>query len=352
LFLGSLSEALASAVLQFLGNKAPSGRVKKKAPAVIADSESSVANESSSTSTSTSRRPEDLYDLDDVCKSAIQVVENSQSMYSLMRKESMPNVEGRGVYLLNQPVSETKALAQKVEELEGAQALEQDRLVNVNKTIDSKFTELETLMKNLLAQSQTGSNKGSCKVDCKGGGCKNHDTNSGFLQKKSMENEKCFYCGRMGHFQADCEDLKSQIQSGNLKLNPEGKLRLRDGSFIPGFPTSATIKERVEKHYSRRPSQYYYGEYEDVDPVLPSKYSAQYMHVPEDAERRRTRLAKELDLLEKEEALELKRMKLEREEKRLEQSSGLSRSTNLLDVLGQLTEDEVAAIKAARSGFP
>lgn len=336
LFIGCLSESLASAVLQFLGNKMPS--TKAKPGATGADDGTGGERHSGF-----SRRPEDRYDLEEVCKAAIQVSESSQGMFNLMKRESSVNVDDRGVYLFNQPVSETKVLSQKVEELEGIQALEKDRVVTMNKNMESKMSDIENMIKSLLAQS--GANKAS--------GCKGHahEASGGSMHRggKSMDNEKCFFCGEMGHFQADCADLKSQIQSGNLKLNPEGKLRLRDGSFIPGFPSNATIKERVERHYARRPSQLYYGEYEEDDPVSSSipKYPAQFLQLNETAERRRARLERELDLKEKEEALELRKLKLEREERRLEQTSGSSKAANLLE----LTDDELAAIKAARLGF-
>ena len=159
--------------------------------------------------------------------------------------------------------------------------------------------------------------------------------------------------GLLGHFQADCEDLKSQIKAGNVKVNQEGKLRLRDGSFIPNHPIGALFKGKVERHYSKKPSQLYYGEYEESDsnsPFVP-KY-AQYLSASEDAEKRVARLEAELELRKREEALELRKKKLELEEKKLEQSGGSSRAANVLDLLGQLTEEEVVAIKAARLGFP
>ena len=77
----------------------------------------------------------------------------------------------------------------------------------------------------------------------------------------------------------------------------------------------------------------------------------QYLNMSEEPERRRARLERELNLKEKEDALELRKLKLECEEKKLEQTSGNTRATNVLDLLGQLTNDEVAAIKAARAGF-
>ena len=335
LFIGCLSEPLASAVLQFLGSKLPSTRAKMKAA-----EGSDVVNESGA-----SRRPEDRYDLEEVCRAAIQVSESSQGMFNLMKKESLVNLEDRGVFLYNQPVSETKALSQKLEELEGVQALEKDRVVSLNKTMESKMSEIENMIKTLLQQGSAISKSATCK---------SHESGSGSMQKgnKSMDGEKCFYCGAMGHFLADCPELKSQVQSGNLKWNPEGKLRLRDGSFIPMFPgqPQASMKERVERHYSKRPSQFFYGEYEEDDPVssFAPKYPAQFLHMNETSEQRRARLEKELDLKEKEDALELRKLKLEREEKRLEKASGSSRAANLLD----LTDDELVAIKAARLGFP
>jgi hypothetical protein len=352
LFIGCLSETMASAVLQFLGNNH-----KAKAKAVETASENTKGKEaetvssskSKATASTASRRPEDRYDLEEVCKAAVHVSESSQGMFNLIGKSSTRNVEERGAFMFNQPVSETKALSQKLEEIESVQAQERDKLVNMNKTMDSKLSDIEIMMKALLAPG--GATKDDCKGDCKGSCNKTHETSSGSVPKggRSMDNERCFYCGKMGHFQADCEDLKSQIRSGNLKLNPEGRLRLKDGSFIPGFPNTATLKERVERHYAKKPSQFYYGEYEEDDPPFTPKYTSQYLNVNED-EKRRARLEKELDLREKEEALELRKLKLEREEKRLEQSSSNSRATNLLDILG-LTDDELAALKAVRSGF-
>lgn len=344
LFIGCLSERLASAVLISLGNKTPS---VSRGTANAAAGKNDVP-----------RRPEDRYDWEEVCKAAIHASESSQGMFNLLKKESSESVEGRGVYLFNQPTSDTKALVQKVEELEGVQALEKDRLVTVNKNIDSKFTELENMIKTLMAQSPTVAKSSGCKDDCKGVGCKMHEpsTSSTPAQKwgRSMDKEKCFYCGGMGHFQADCDELKNHIRQGSVKVNPEGKLRLRDGSFIPNQPAGATIKERVDRHYARRPSQFYYGEYEDDDPVttVAPKYVSQYLNSGNEAERHVARLEAELELRKREEALELRRRKLELEEKKLEQSSGPSRTANLLDVLGQLTEDDLAAIKAARAGFP
>ena len=334
LFIRCLSESFVSALLQFLGQREPITE-KGKENAV------------------TPRRPEDKYRLEDVCNASVLVSENSLCMFDLMNKEPARRSSERNVLMFDQPSSATKNLSEKVEELEGSQALERDRVVNMNKMIETRISELENLIKTMVTQ-----NLNHAKGDCKNGNCKMHEAtgNSNPMQRggRSLENEKCFWCGLFGHFQADCEDLKNQIRMGNVKMNHEGKLRLRDGSFIPKFPTDASLKERVDKHYARRPSQFYYGEYEESDPSPPTMNSA-FSHLlgsNSNADKRTiAQLRAELDLRKREEALELRQKMLERQEKMTEQASGSTRAANVLDLLEQLTDEEVAAIKTARSGF-
>ena len=70
LFVRCLSEALASQVLQFLGNNVPDAKLDVEAP-----KEGGLM-----------RRPEDRCNLDEVCKAAIQVSENSQGMFFFNEK--------------------------------------------------------------------------------------------------------------------------------------------------------------------------------------------------------------------------------------------------------------------------
>jgi hypothetical protein len=355
LFIGCLSVALASAVFQFLGVREPSidSKTEDSSECKPGEGSKSKAKEGSKKA----RRPEDKYDLEDVCKAALQVSENSQGMFNLMKQDSSSNSTDREVFVFNQPVSETKALSEKMEELEGVQALERDRLASMNKTMESKLGGLEDLIKSLMAQSQTHVGHGACKGECKSGACKAHEALGGPPQKwggKSMDNERCFWCGLLGHFQADCDDLKNQIRGGNVKVNPEGKLRLRDGSYIPNQPAGASLKERVERHYARKPSQYFHGEYEDSEttPAVATNALSQFLGTSHDADRRTiAQLKAELDLRKREEALELRQKMLEQNEKKMEQASGSTRVANLLELLGQLTEEEVAAIGTHKSGF-
>ena len=353
LFLGCLSNTMASAVLQFLGNI---NAAVKKTGGKETENVSDAA-----TSSKLLRRPEDQYDIDEVCKAAIQVSENSQGMLYLMNKPIVEASGERGILMLNQPVNESKVIAQKLEELEGVQALERDRLVSVNKSIDAKFSELEAMMKTMLAQAQ-GPGRLMTGPDLN----KPYDPNSGVILGppgtipkwgKTAIKDKfgCFYCGRKDHFIPDCEDVKEDLQAGLIRLNAEGKLRLRDGSQIPGSPIGTTIKERVLKHYARQHATFHFGEYEtEEDLIGPSvpRYPPQFVNLSESADKRRARLEQELDLREKEEALELRKLKLEREEKKLDLTSKNTRSANVLDLLEQLNDEEIAAIKASKSGFP
>jgi len=339
LFIGCLSDPLASAVLQYLGNKSSVSTTVAGEGRRVDDNVSS-------------RRPEDKYDLDDICKAALQVSENSQGMFNLMNK-----TEERGVLLFTQPVSENKVLTEKLSELEGEQALDKDRMVSLGKTLDARMGGLEDMLKTLLKSGPGTEAQNICKGDCKGVNCKMHEASSYPMQRwggKSLDNEKCFWCGFLGHFQADCEDLKTQIRIGNVKVNPEGKLRLKDGSFIPKHPAEASLKERVERHYAKKPSQFFYGEYEENDPVpvaAPSVLS-QLLGSSNDADKRTiAQLKAELDLRKREEALALKQKMLEQSEKKVEQPGVSTRTANVLDLLGQLSDEEVAAIKSAKSGF-
>jgi len=242
---------------------------------------------------------------------------------------------------------------QKLESLENNQAVEKDKTVIANKNLDNRFSELENMMKTLITHVQGGGSRKDPVIQ--------YDPNFGIKigqpggipkwgpnGRGNDVNGKCFYCGSMGHFIPDCNDMKNDIKTGYVTLNTEGKLRMHDGGYIPTLPNGAPIKERIEKWNMRKQNQFYCG-YDDNDCIPESvipRYPAQFVHQTEDSVHRRARLERELDLKEKEEELELRKLKLEREEKRrTEQTSKPTCSPQVLELLEQLTKDEKAGFQ-------
>ena len=107
LFLGCLLDQMASAVLQFLGNIVSSSKPKTSKRRVETDNADNNLG-SETVLSQASRQPEDRYDLDEVCRAAIQVSANSQGMFYLMNKPTYEPIDKCGVLMLNQPVSEQR----------------------------------------------------------------------------------------------------------------------------------------------------------------------------------------------------------------------------------------------------
>jgi hypothetical protein len=364
LFIESLSESMAAAVLQYLGNQAEQRSVVQRPTESVAEGKRAEPSTSGAASRIVQRRPEDQYDLDEVCRAAVHVSERSQGSFHLMNKPLPEPAMERKVLMFNQPVSDTNKFTQKLEEVENIQAQERDKLDIANKNMDVRFNELEGMMKTLLAQAQGNINTGLRRemvpqYDPKSGvklgtpgSIPKWGGNSGSGGKS---NGSCFYCGSRDHFVGpECEEMQEDIKNGLVKMNAEGKIRLSDGSYIPNMPNTTTIRERVEKHYAKKMNQFYCGseEEEHAPSVILPKLPAQFTNIVEDPSRRRARLEHELDLKDREEALELKQLKLEREEKKkLEQGSKATRAAHVLEMLEQLTDDEIAAVRGSKSGF-
>ena len=350
LFIGSLSETMAAALLQFLGNRAVSKIKLLKEEKQTGITDKIIA-----------RRPEDRYDLEEVCKAAIQVSENSQGMFHFMNKALPEPASERRVMMFDRSATGTSHLTQKLEEVENIQVQERDKLALANKNMDTKFNELQDMMKTMLAKVQGEERvKDTCQNETNR---ENKLGAPGMIPKwgaggsKSEGNGKCcYYCGCINHFIPECEEMKDDLKAGLVKLNTEGKLRMSDGSYIPNVPNTVTIKERVEKSLAKRQSQFYLGTEEDNAQNMPSlsvlKNPAQYTNMVEDAAQRQTRLEKELELKEKEEELEIRQIKLEKEtKKRQELSHRTTHAAQVLDLLEQLTEEEVAAITTVKLDF-
>ena len=120
------------------------------------------------------------------------------------------------------------------------------------------------------------------------------------------------------------------------------------------FLLESVLKREWKDIMPRKPSQFFYGEYEDNDPT-PSTSTNILSHLlgnGNDVDKRTiAQLKAELDLRKREEALEMKQRILEQNEKKMGQNSGPTRATSVHELLEQLCDEELAAIKAVKSGF-
>ena len=117
-------------------------------------------------------------------------------------------------------------LANKVELIEEVQVKEMDRLTVVNKNLENKLSDLAGMMKTLLSQAQE---KPPMKVETNRG---YDSTGHTHVQKwgRSPGNEKCLFCGKEGHYQPECEELKAHVRIGNVRMM-DNKVCLPDGAF-------------------------------------------------------------------------------------------------------------------------
>ena len=336
LFMGGLSLTLGQAVLQYLGGTKGSRRREKEKEK---DSEAE-------------RRPEDRYDLEEVCRAAGEVSENAQGMLSYRWSSptgSQGNRRGSSLVQSSSAVGgESADFSNKLERLEESQALEKDRLDAVNKQWGARFDGLENMIKSLFTQSQEKPSSTFVQSVGQGSGGHTHLENVPARGNKSssMTEITCFGCGALGHFQNGCEKVKGLVQSGAIIYNREGKVCLPDGSRVPNVPPGASLAERVEKYYgTMKPTQAFYGAFEEMEERMSApvpRESHQGNKSFEDRESKLSRLEKGLELMEREAALLAKQLKLE------------AKSPDKVDVRTYLLEqfdEELKALQDNKAGF-
>jgi hypothetical protein len=282
LFLWTLSEKMRSAVVNFLGSRA--GAKSKQ------------------------RRPEDQYDLREVCKMAVVVSENAHVMFCRTERDFSESVNERKAVVEDVPVLKTTSFAQRLNDLTNSQVRNREELEIVNERISQRLSSLTDMMTTYLQQVQGDSEMKEPVLD-------NFSTGTGLGTSSAMprwgglmkanDGGNCFYCGQVGHNIAQCDQVKLDIEDGLLRFDANGKLRLYNGDCIPNMPNAPTLKDRVERYYAEKCRQYVANEEDDDAPyiVRPSSsfsYPSHYSYVAKDPIDREVYLKPALDLEDRE----------------------------------------------------
>src|SRR5277367_1225578 len=153
LFFGTLSDLMVQAVLQYLGNNSKNSQITESKDKGKAREEVSSLSAVPVNNSAITRRPEDRYDIEEVCKAAIQVSINAQGMFGFTGQEGIIS-EKRELTLVQTARGGDTVLSNKIELIEETQAKKMDRLTVSNKSLESKISDLAGMMKTLLSQAQ------------------------------------------------------------------------------------------------------------------------------------------------------------------------------------------------------
>ena len=190
MFIGSLSEPMALAVIQFLGSKVDERRRE--------------------------RRPEDQYDLEEVCRVAVLVSENWREMFYLRDGTIVPELvtDENRVVVDDVPTSKISSLAHRLEILSSCRVRHREELEIANRTVSARLSSLTNMLTLLLEQVQ-----GDFEANETVLGSSSTETklrNSGKMLRwgglmKANGRGNCFYCGQVGHVIPECDEVKRDV---------------------------------------------------------------------------------------------------------------------------------------------
>ena len=253
---------------------------------------------------------EEDFDLEEVCECAIEI--STGALGQLSRKFA----QGKESTMIQTSVKDSSDLANKIESIEEAQALQKDKQEIAGKNVDAKLEAIENMIKSFVSQIQEkpsstfvqniGPERYGMSSDTSGKPVKPSFNPSDYM---------CFGCGERGHFQNNCEKVKALIQKGAVIHNREGRICLPDGTRVPNIPHGASLVDRVERYYSTmRPSQSYVSTFEEAEEqllgIIPKETMYMNKEVLDEREQRIAKLEKEIGIREKENAIIAKYLKL------------------------------------------
>jgi len=66
--------------------------------------------------------------------------------------------------------------------------------------------------------------------------------------------DACHYCGHQGHIMCQCAVVDEDINFNHCACNPEGRIVLPNGQFLPRTITGATMRDHIEEWHKRNGS--------------------------------------------------------------------------------------------------
>ncbi|THH15801.1 hypothetical protein EW146_g4736 [Bondarzewia mesenterica] len=78
------------------------------------------------------------------------------------------------------------------------------------------------------------------------------------------------FCGNARHYMRECPEVEDYIHQGKCRCNPEGKVILSSGAFVPRSIPGLWLKERIDEWHHRNPGQIVQGQL--LLNVLPNVY--------------------------------------------------------------------------------
>lgn len=285
---------------------------------------------------------EEDFELEDICECAIDI--SAGALGQLSKKFA----QEKEATMIQTSSKDSSTLANKVESIEEAQALQKDKQDIASKHMDAKLEAIEAMIKNLM--SQVPEKPSSSFVQNIGTGRYGVPSDTAGKPVKSPFNATdyiCFGCGEGGHFQNNCEKVKALIQKGAVILSREGRICLPDGSRVPNIPQGACLVERVEKYYNTmRSSQTYYGTFEEAEEhllgLMPKETTYMNREVFDEREQRIAKLEREISIRERENAITAKLLKLS--------EKGSEKADTSVYSLEQFSK-ELAALQGDRPDF-
>jgi hypothetical protein len=71
----------------------------------------------------------------------------------------------------------------------------------------------------------------------------------------ACETRVCNFCGVVGHYIPECEEVEAYIKEGKIRKNADGKIVLSTGAFCPRTIPGRWLKEHVDEWHRRNPGQ-------------------------------------------------------------------------------------------------